>query len=113
MVKKEAYLFIGLIFLMLVIPLASAGIFSDLWGKITGKATDATTIVNITVGNNLPTIGSVEVITSKNPTDDTITSITFNFTATDEDGAADLNPATAEARFNRTGETTRLNTSCI
>ena len=113
MIKKEAYLFIGLIFLMLTIPLASAGIFSDLWGKITGKATFGSPDLNITIGNNLPTIGFVESIDNIGPIDDAIRSITFNFTATDADGAADLNPATAEANFSRTGETTRVNTSCI
>ena len=113
MIKKEIYLLMGLIFLMLIIPLASAGIFSDLWGKITGQATSNATVVNITVGNNFPTIGFVEVITAQAPTDDTTTSITFNFTATDSDGAADLDPTTAEARFNRTGEATRVNTSCV
>ena len=113
MIKKEVYLFMGLIFLMLTIPLASAGIFSDLWGKITGKATQDVTVVNITVGNNLPTIGFVESITAQGPVDDSIRSFTFNFTATDPDGAADLDPSTASAYFNRTGEATRSNTSCI
>ena len=113
MIKKEVYLFIGLIFLMLIIPLMSAGIFSDLWGEITGKATSNATVVNITVGNNLPAISFVEDISDIGPIEDTIRSITFNFTANDSDGAADLDPSTAEARFNRTGEVTRLNTSCV
>jgi DNA-directed RNA polymerase specialized sigma24 family protein len=60
-----------------------------------------------------PTIQTVETITAKNPTDDTITSITFNFTATDSNGASDINTNTAQAYFQRGGETTRSNTSCI
>ena len=119
MKRGELLIFVGIL-VLLIVPLISAGVLSDFWsdfkeklGKITGYVESDTTVVNITVGNNLPTIGVVEVITAKNPTDDTTTTIEFNFTATDEDGASDLNPATAEGRFNRTGETTRVNTSCI
>ena len=59
-------------------------------------ASSSTTALNITVGNNAPTIPVVNSISATNPTDDTTTSITFNFTATDTDGAANLNPATAQ-----------------
>ncbi|MCP6727622.1 MAG: sigma-70 region 4 domain-containing protein, partial [Patescibacteria group bacterium] len=70
--------------------------------------------INVTsAANDPPTIGFVEVITAKNPTDDTITSITFNFTATDTNGFADINVSTAAGYFNRTGEATRSNTSCV
>ncbi|MEK6926022.1 MAG: Ig-like domain-containing protein [Nanoarchaeota archaeon] len=60
-----------------------------------------------------PTVSAVEAIAAKNPTDDTTTSITFNFTATDVNGASDINLSTAQAYFQRSGESTRSNTTCI
>ena len=63
--------------------------------------------------NNAPTIPIVYGNVSYFPTEASTTSITFNFTAEDSDGVADLNDATAAAYFQRTGETTRSNTSCV
>ncbi|GAJ20229.1 unnamed protein product, partial [marine sediment metagenome] len=40
-------------------------------------------------------------------------STTFNFTATDTDGYDNINVSTAQARFQRVDETTRLNLSCV
>jgi DNA-directed RNA polymerase specialized sigma24 family protein len=66
-----------------------------------------------TAANNPPTIEWVEAITSQNPIDDTTRSITFNFTATDQEGASDINISTAESRFQLAGEATRSNLSCV
>ncbi len=63
--------------------------------------------------NQAPTIAWVETISATNPTDDTTTSITFNFTATDTNGIDDIDNSTAESYFQNTGETTRSNASCI
>src|SRR3989304_4071580 len=96
--KKEGYILsIILVIVLIIIILGYTGLLT----KITGYATSDTTVVNITVGNNLPTIGNVETITAKNPTDDTTTSITFNFTATDTDGASNINTSSAKAYFQR------------
>ena len=101
------------IILVLSLSLTSAGIFSDWWGKITGKATSDTASVNITVGNSAPTITWVQAISAQNPTEDSTKSITFNFTATDTDGSGNIDTSAAAAYFQKGGETTRLNTSCV
>ena len=119
MVKRgiKVVIFLSLLTL-LVIPLASAGFFSDFIEKftgrerITGKAELGTADLNITVGNTAPVIDIVETILSKNPTDDTTTTIVFNFTATDADGGGNINVSTAAGYFQRSGETTRSNTTC-
>jgi len=66
-----------------------------------------------TSANNPPTIDWVESIDPQTPIDDTIKSITFNFTATDQEGASDINVSTAQARFQLAGEPTRSNLSCV
>ena len=98
---------------LLIAPIISASIFSDWWGRITGQATSDTASLNISVGNSAPTIPFVLPITPQDLSIGTFKAITFNFTATDSDGAANLNDATAQARFNLSGETTRSNTSCV
>jgi len=119
MKRGKLLIFVGIL-VLLIVPLISAGILSDFWsdvkekiGKITGYAEFGEASVNITIGNNPPTIDWVEVITSKNPTDDSTTSIPFNFTATDADGYTNINISTAESRFQLAGETTRSNLSCV
>jgi len=107
-------------FLLLIIPLISAGVLSDFLsdvkekiGRITGYAEFGEASVNITIGNNPPTIDWVESISPIGPADDTIRSITFNFTATDADGYSNINVSTAESRFQLSGEATRSNLSCV
>ena len=100
------------VFALLVFPSLSAYGFPDLWGKITGKATSGTASVNITIGNSAPTIGFVQAISAQDPTIGSTTSITFNFTVTDTDGASNINTSSGEAYFTRSGEATRSNTSC-
>ena len=96
--------------LLFAIPFASAGF----WSWITGKAVQPAN-VTIEVGNTAPTIPLVQTISAQDPrvTDLIIgyTDVIFNFTAQDHDGYADLNPATAFARFTEPGETER-NASC-
>jgi len=113
MKKRGINLLILFLIVILSYSIVSATGFSDLWGKITGKATSDTTSLNITVGNSAPTIPSVQAISAKNPTDGTTKSITFAFTATDTDGVSNLDDATPAAYFSKAGETTRYNSSCI
>ena len=113
MKRGGTIMFLVMLSFLLIVPLASANIFTDFWGKITGYDTQGTTSVNITVGNAAPTVPFVYGNASYFPTEDTTTSITFNFTADDDDGAGNLNDSTAAAYFQRTGETTRSNTSCV
>ncbi len=70
-------------------------------------------VVDIITLNSAPTIGSVEAISAQDPTIGTTKSITFNFTATDTNGGTDINVSSAAAYFQRAGETTRSNLSCI
>jgi len=111
--KRGKLLIIVSIILILSFSLISAGFFSDFWGKITGKATSDTTAVNITIGNSAPTIPIVDPITATDPAIGSSKSITFYFNATDSDGYGNIDTATAKAYFQRAGETTRSNTSCI
>jgi DNA-directed RNA polymerase specialized sigma24 family protein len=79
---------------------------------------DGTTRNSSTMGieeaaNNPPTIDWVETIDPIGPVDDATRSITFNFTATDQEGASDINISTAQARFQLDGEVTRSNLSCV
>ena len=105
-------LFFVVIVILMLIPVSSANIFSDFFGKITGRATSDTTALNITVGNSAPTISLVEAIAAKDPVIGSTRAIIFNFTATDSDGAGNINTSTAAGYFQRAGETTRSNTSC-
>jgi hypothetical protein len=109
MLKRGFALIMICIFMVSVI---SATTLSDFWNKVTGRATSDTTSLNITVGNSAPTIPVVQTIAAQNPTDGTTKSITFNFTAEDSDGAANLDDSTAAAYFQKAGETTRSNASC-
>jgi hypothetical protein len=111
-VKRGIYV-LSIILILVVLPLASAGFFSDVWGRITGEASFDTTTVNITIGNSAPTIPFVQIIPSQTPSDGGTRSINFSFNASDADTAANINTSSARAQFNYTGETTRTNTSCI
>ena len=113
MSKGGMYFIAGaILFISLVLVLNHIGLFSKI-AEITGYATSGTASLNITVGNSAPTIGSVEAISAQDPTIGTTKSVTFNFTATDTDGEGNLNDSTASAYFQRAGETTRSNTSCV
>ncbi|MBA3064831.1 hypothetical protein FP803_05315, partial [Candidatus Woesearchaeota archaeon] len=114
MKSKKRVIFIPaviLIILLLAVPVVFAG-FSDVWNKITGWATSGQTTVSISVGNNAPVVDFVSTIAAQSVTESNKASIGFWFTATDVDGVANLNDNSAQARFQKTGETTRQNLSC-
>ena len=102
--------FLAILFLMLI-PLSSAD-FSEMFNKITGRATSGTASVNITVGNSAPTIPYVQAISAQDPTIGSTTAVVFNFTAADSDGISNIDNNTADAYFQRAGESTRSNTTC-
>ncbi|MEK6945951.1 MAG: hypothetical protein AABW63_04135 [Nanoarchaeota archaeon] len=70
-------------------------------------------VVDIITSNAAPTIGYVEAISAQDPSIGTTKSVIFNFTATDTNGGSDVNVSGAAAYFQKTGETTRYNTSCV
>ncbi|MCK5450105.1 DUF285 domain-containing protein [Candidatus Pacearchaeota archaeon] len=86
------------------------------WGNGTSENPNSSIerdyVVN-TSANTPPQIISVESISSQTPLEGNVRNVTFNFTVNDTDGATDLNSSTAQARFQKDGETTRLNTSCV
>lgn len=111
---RGKYFVIGfLAFSLFSFSFVSAGFLSDLYDGITGKVTEDTTSLSVTIGNNAPVIEFVSVISSQTASEGGIKNITFTFNASDADGVGNLDDATAEARFQKTEETTRLNTSCV
>ncbi len=102
--KKEIIL---IIFLALVMPLVSAGLFDWLKEKVQ-LAPAQPTDVRVQVRNIAPTIENINSIpaVNLNPAPST-TSVIFTFTARDRNSAADLNDATASANFSKIGEQTR------
>ncbi len=111
---KRGKLFLAFIIVaMLVMSAVSANVFSDFWGKITGEATSGTASLNITVGNSVPTISFVTALAAQNATESGTTNVVFNFSVNDTDGSGNINTSGARAQLNRTGESTRSNSSCI
>jgi len=105
--KKRDYLIAGFLAILIVLPLASAGIFDFM----TGKATSGTTDVNIPVGNTGPIIIYVSPIAAVSPIENNQKTVYFSFHAYDHDGTADLSDASAAAKFTKGGEATRSTSS--
>jgi len=122
MVKKEAYLFLGLMLLILIVPIASAGFLNNIWGKITGEVTSATN-VSITVSGTqtvvINVLNGTMIGTDVDPTISGVTTIQFFVNVSDPDGNADINTSSVNASFifhdTGFGQTTRTNSSygCI
>ena len=108
----KVVIFLGFLTLLMV-PLTSAGFFSDAWGKITGYVQQGTTTVNITIGNTLPSINFVEAIPELTPNESWTNSTTFNFTASDGDGFGNINASSAQGFFQNIGGQTRSDLSCV
>lgn len=105
----------GCLFLVGILVLssfASAGFF-DWVGNITGHATSETTTLTITVGNNAPTITQIQSLSAQTPSESSTKKITLNFNVTDLDGVSNINASTVAAQFERSGEATRTNASCV
>ena len=110
--RTKVVIFLGLL-ILLIIPLASAGFFSDFKAKITGELTTGTSELNITIGNTAPTVSFVAAISAITPNENGVVFTEFVINATDTDGVNNLDDNSVEARFQLTGATTRVNTSCI
>src|SRR3989339_769822 len=110
MVVKRSGLF--LVGILILSSFASAGLF-EWFGNITGKATSGTAALNITVGNNAPTISGITFISAQTPTESGAKTVIFNFNVTDADGASNLNDSAAKAEFDNDGEAVRFNNSCV
>ena len=104
---------------LLIIPMASAGFFSDFKARITGEALEANVGLNITITSG--TAPEVRIVrndtmtdlSSSGPNEGPVkTPVMINFTAYDADGFGNLDDSTALINFSRSGETTRENASC-
>jgi hypothetical protein len=110
--KKRGVYIVFLIFVILFISTASAGVF-DWLKKITGGATSRPTNMSITIAGNIPI--SIRVWnqtltgTSVDPTEESFTSIVFNITVIDGDGVSDINDSSVKAELYNA--TTRKNIS--
>ncbi len=108
-IRKSGLFLMGILVLS---SFASAGLF-DWWGNITGKATSDTAALNITVGNNAPIISNVQFISAQTPSESGVRTVVFNFNVTDADGVENINDSSAAAQFDKTGEISRINNSCV
>ena len=112
--KTEQILSIVGIFLILAVPLTSAGLY-DWVKKITGKATSQQVELNISVGAGNPP--SITFLTVSSPVDlnegPSSTPVEVNFTVNDPDGAGNINDSSAYVNFTKAGEDLRFNSSCI
>jgi len=70
--------------------------------------------INVTsVPNQAPQITFVSPIPNTDPTESSSKLITFYATMYDADGVGDLNDASVNASFSKSGQTTRYNSSCV
>ncbi len=89
---------------LVLIPLASAGWFDWIFPDL---APSDTTDVTVQVGNTPPTISAVQALPVINLLAGTTVNVAVNFTASDANGAADLNDASALATLTQVGEPAR------
>ena len=115
-VKNVILLIIFSLFLMvIIISLVSAEIYEWIKNTITGRATQQSISLNISVG--VPEIQEIynwssldAFVLGEHPID--ITSAVFNFSVYTTAGASNLDPDTAQMNLSFSGETTRSNTTC-
>lgn len=103
--KKRAAVII-LLMLTMILPYVNAGFF-DFFKRITGRPITEQTNVSVVVGNSAPVIFNVQSIAAVNLNEGAIKDVIFNFSASDGNGAGDLNDASAFAVFNKSAEPTR------
>jgi len=117
--KRGIYILCFSLILILTLSMVSAGAFSNLWGKITGKAQTANVGLNISVtGGSAPIIIGIynQTMTdfssglNEGPAKSYISII---FGVNDADGIGNVNNATPKINFSISGEPVRQNTSCI
>jgi len=92
-----------LAFLVTILPL----VFADV---CVGESCSAD--VEIAIGNSAPTIPQVYDVSAITLNGGTTKSVTIEFNASDDNGYADLDFATAEVSLSKGGEATRTSSSC-
>jgi len=112
--KKGIYILISFIFVILLISIVSAG----LWSKITGKAQgpQPQNIALNVVGINPIVIEYIEALAPQQPTEaDTPapTTVTFEIRVTDPDGVQDINPSTVRAWFTKLASPDKSKVLCL
>ncbi len=109
--RKVMYLVCSTLTILLLVSTVSAGLFDWVKETITGKATDQSFDLNITVG--APSIYEVhnesDYITLN---ENGITDVTINFSVYAPTGADNLNHSTALVNLSYSGEDLRQNGSC-
>ncbi|MDP3639687.1 MAG: hypothetical protein Q8R53_00605 [Nanoarchaeota archaeon] len=99
-----------LLVVLLLIPILVLGV-SYATNPLTGQVTSRQANLSIRI-NAPPVIFFVSNVTPQSITEASTTLVNFSFTASDADGAADINNNSAQLRIMRTGETDRVNLSC-
>jgi hypothetical protein len=111
--KGATMIILSSILILSLAAIGSAGMF-DWFGKITGRVTQQSVNVNVTITNTAPTLVSVSPISAVNLNEGPVnTVVSLSFVASDADGAGNLNDSSARVNFTRSGESVRLNYSCL
>lgn len=112
--NKRGVLIVVFIAVILIVPMVSAGFFNDLWDKITGRASSTQNIaLNISITSGAPTIYNITNLAAITLTDaPSPTFVVINFSATDPDGATNLNNASAMLNLTKSDGDLRLNSTC-
>jgi len=84
------------------------------WGNGQSKDYNVSSTRNYTVlYSGIPSISGIQTISAQTPTELGVKNIVFNFNVTDADGVGNINDTSASVRFERGGEVTRVNNSCV
>ena len=111
--KRGVYIVIFLIIITLfLVSVASAGVL-DWIKEITGKVTEQTVTLNITVGvPQIITVFNNSINISDGPNENSQTYTVVNFSIYAPAGVGEVNHSTAKVNYSRVGEDTRENVSC-
>ena len=112
---KRGKITIIFVLAILLISLTSAGLLDSIKNAITGKVTNQPTNVSVTVTGTNPvniTVDNSTLSGGVTPTEATSTTSEIFIKVCDPDGVNDIDDNSVEARFQKTGEATRENTSC-
>ncbi len=112
MKRGAILLVISVVLILLVSSVVSAGLFDWLKKTITGKATEGTLDMNISLGNTPPNITFVTPIDSISLSNDNPVTVNFNFTVHDPNGVDNIDTTTATGNLSKSGEDSRTNTTC-
>jgi len=109
---RRQHIFVTILVLAVIIPFASANIFTDTWGKITGKATNQPVDLSINIGSggapSITTFATAITDVSGGLNEGPLsTTVTVKFEATDSEGYGNLNDSSATATYSKSGETSR------